>query len=71
MSNEVDCKGCLHFEDPTISCKVIPRKHEAVCPCAKCLVKMVCNSECPEYIWYYGYIRHNINVPEREGITNG
>ena len=59
MSDEVNCKGCLHFEDQTKACGVALHKYDTTCPCATCLVKMVCDSECPEFIWFYGYVNQD------------
>ena len=69
--NKVNCEGCLHFQEPNFPCGVPFQKFNHICPCATCLVKMVCKSECPEFIWYYGYTRHSINIPERKGVTDG
>jgi len=47
-SNEWElCDGCFMFEPPS-SCKdgVMPLVNNKRCPCNRCLLKVICSSEC-------------------------
>ncbi len=60
------CKGCATYKnkiknnkkyhvicltDPITTIKGIKK----ICPCVKCLVKMVCSSDCEDYSKYYAF----------------
>lgn len=44
MNND-DCEGCTIYYPKTM-CPIVDVDY---CPCRNCLVKVVCNSACPEF----------------------
>jgi hypothetical protein len=47
MMNEEDCKGCLGLDLIEEKCNLWSRLD--VCPCQKCLVKVMCNDDCDKF----------------------
>jgi len=48
------CEGCRAFEEDECIVQIESSIGEYKCPCAKCLVKGICNELCKEFL---GYIR--------------
>lgn len=47
-SQPVTCKGCVESG----ACELLPTAGKKRCPCATCLVKMVCYKPCVQYQKY-------------------
>jgi len=48
------CQGCMSVvQFPT--CDVPPIKDGKICPCALCLVKIMCDDPCEEFKIYSGW----------------
>jgi hypothetical protein len=45
------CKGCS-----SLICDLPPKTDEHQCPCVECLVKMICDDVCDEYLKYERYV---------------
>ena len=54
---KADCKGCIWPDACDDNyCGVILQKDDQICPCATCLVKMVCDNICDEWVAYDLYV---------------
>lgn len=47
-----DCQGCtLYFSDEDYyGCELNPLYEENKCPCIECIIKMICDTNCNEFI---------------------
>ncbi len=48
-SRDDNCKGC----NSRLSECTVPHKQNFTCPCVNCIVKMMCNVICHEYMEYF------------------
>ena len=61
-----ECKGCYVYDEELKWCSMdlIPYISKTQkCPCLKCLIKMMCKSECEEYQIYSGLANHESTLP--------
>jgi len=63
-----DCEGCFMFRregrimfKKNKSCDVITAGKEKNCPCRSCLVKVMCENSCKEYIDYIDQVYKQLN----------
>ena len=48
-----ECKGCIMYSEKSEKCSLIPQISDTLkCPCLKCLIKMMCESDCEDYQVY-------------------
>jgi len=59
------CKGCLTYELSIcfLNFSTVRRRSiKRICPCVNCLIKVMCSSECEQYIDYREFIGEDINM---------
>ena len=71
------CGGCstyefgIKFSSP---CKIPHKKAGHPCPCSMCIIKMVCEDECDELIWYKQFNTKGIKKkkkPKKNIVVSG
>ncbi len=58
MSNEL-CKGCISYAGEC-TCGIEYQIASQICPCASCMVKMICDATCGEWMKYYLLMENDI-----------
>jgi hypothetical protein len=50
---DIRCSGCLSVElienSPITKCAVLYEKDNRMCPCAQCIIKMMCENPCEDF----------------------
>ncbi len=63
------CKGCKvdEIEVYNLTCRLLYYRLSKAyrCPCRTCLVKMMCEEMCVEYMKLVGYVEHNMDILTR------